>query len=79
MYHINLVFFLKLRCIICVAGTSVNNHKSNIKNNGEYFYMVKNIKFCTYSDYGCIQVKYYNYWNFNLIFSELDDVAKLLN
>ena len=50
-------FFFKLRCILCVAGTSVNNHKSNIRNNGGYFYMVKNIKFCSYSDYGCIQVK----------------------
>ena len=45
--------------------------------------MVKNIKFCSYSDYGCIQVKVHNYFNNyfndNLIFSELDDVAKLLN
>ena len=35
------------------------------------------------SDYGCIQVKPYNYFNnygnYNFIFSELDDVAKLLN
>ena len=57
VYHINLCLYLKLRCILCVAGTSVNNHKSNIRNNGEYFYMVKNIEFCSYSDYGCIQVK----------------------
>ena len=39
----------------------MNNHKSNIRNNGGYFYMVKNIdgisKFCSYSDNGCIQVK----------------------
>ena len=45
--------------------------------------MVKNIKFCSYSDYGCIQVKLYtyfnNYCNFNFIFSELADVSKLLN
>ena len=73
--------FLQLRCIICVAGTRVNNHKSNIKNNGEIFYMVKNIQFC--SDYGCPQVTVHNYfnnyWNYKFIFSELDDVAKLLN
>ena len=54
----------------------MNNYKSNIINNGEYFYMVKNIKFCSYSDYGCIQVKVHNYFNYNFIFSELDDVAK---
>ena len=59
----NLVLFKKLRCILCVAGTSANNHKSNIRNNGEYFYMVKNIKFCSFSDYGCIQVKVHNYFN----------------
>ena len=57
----------------------MNNPKSNIRNNGEYFYMVKNIKFCSYSDYGCIQVKVHNYLNYNFIFSVLDDVAKLLN
>ena len=61
----------------------MNNHKSNIKNNGGYFYMVKNIKFCSYSDYGCIQLKVHNYfnnnWNYNFIFSELDHVGKLLN
>ena len=61
----------------------MNNHKSNSRNNGEYFYMVNYIKLCSYSDYGCIQVKVYNYfnyyWNYNFIFSELDDVAKLLN
>ena len=37
MYHINIDFIFKLRCILCVAGSSVNNHKSNITNNGEYF------------------------------------------
>ena len=41
----------------------MNNHKSNIRNNGGYVYMVKNIKFCSYSDNGCIQVKVYNYFN----------------
>ena len=41
----------------------MNNHESNIRNNGGYFYMVKNIKFCSYSDNGCIQVKVYNYFN----------------
>ena len=41
----------------------MNNHKSNIRNNGGYIYMVKNIKFCSYSDNGCIQVKVYNYFN----------------
>ena len=41
----------------------MNNHKSNIRNNGGYFYMVKNITFCSYSDYRCIQVKDYNYFN----------------
>ena len=43
MYHINLGFIFKIKMYIlfCVAGTSVNNHKSNIINNGEYFYMVK--------------------------------------
>ena len=62
VYHINLCFILKIKMyILCVAGTSVNNHKSNIRNNGGYFYMVKNIKFCSYSDYGCIQVKVHNY------------------
>ena len=45
---------------MCVAGT---NHKSNIKNNGEYFYMVKNIKFGSDSDYRCIQVKVNKYFN----------------
>ena len=79
--HLGLIF--KLRCILCVAGTSVNNYKSNIINNGEYFYVVKNIKFCSYSDYGCIQVKVHNYfntyWNYKFISSELDDVAKPLN
>ena len=78
-----MVLVVKLRCILCVAGTSVNNHKSYIINNGEYFYMVKIIKFCSYSDFGCIQVKVHNYfnnyWNYNFIFSELDDVANLLN
>ena len=62
---------------------NVNNHTSNIKNNGEYFYMVKIIKCCSYSDYGCIQVKVHNYfndyWYYNCIFLEIDDVAKLLN
>ena len=58
VYH-----FLLLRYIICVAGTSVNNNKSNIRNNGAYFYLVKNIKLCSYSDYGCIQVKVFNYFN----------------
>ena len=58
----------------------MNNHKSNIRNNGEYFYMVKKIKFCSYSDYGCIQVKVHNYMSIIIeiiifIFSELDDVA----
>ena len=76
-------YFFRLRCILCVAGTSVNNYKSNIINNGEYFYMVKNIKFCSHLDYGCIQVKVHNYFNnycnYNFIFSELDDVAKLPN
>ena len=61
----------------------MNNHKSNIKNNGEYFYMAKNIKFCSYSDYRYIQVKVNNYFNnysnYNCIFSELDDVVMLLN
>ena len=59
------IYFLLLilRYILCVAGTSVNNHKSNIRNNGGYFYMVKNIKFCSCSDYGCIQVKVYYYFN----------------
>ena len=28
----------------------MNNHKSNIRNNGGYFYMVKNIMFCSYSE-----------------------------
>ena len=60
----------------------MNSHKSNIKNNGEYFYMVNNI-FFSFSDFGCIEVKVHNYfnnyWNYNFIFSELDDVAKLLN
>ena len=56
VYHINLVFICSIN-ILCVAGTSVKNHKSNVKNNGEYCYMVKNIKLCSYSDYGCIQVK----------------------
>ena len=41
----------------------MNNHKSNIKTNGEYFYMVNNIKCCSYSDDGCIQVKVHNYYN----------------
>ena len=41
----------------------MNNYKSNIINNGEYFYMVKNIKFCSYSNYGCIQVNVHNYFN----------------
>ena len=41
----------------------MNNHKSNIRNIGEYFYKVKNIKFCSYSDYGCIQVNVHNYFN----------------
>ena len=43
VYHI--ICLLLLRSIICVAGTSVsvNNHKSNIRNNGGYFHMVKNI------------------------------------
>ena len=41
----------------------MNNHKSNIKNNGEYFYMVNNIKCGSYCDYGCIQVKVHNYLN----------------
>ena len=49
--------------MLCVAGTSVNNDKSNIRNNGEYFYMMKNIKFCSYSDHGCKQVKVHNYFN----------------
>ena len=57
MYHI--IFIIKMYS----AGTSVNNHESNIRNNGGYFYMVKNIKFCSYSDNGCIQVKVYNYFN----------------
>ena len=61
----------------------MNNHKSNIRNNGEYFYMVKNIKFCSDSDYGCMQVKVHNYSIIIeiiiFIFLELDDVAKLLN
>ena len=41
----------------------MNNHKSNIRNNGGYFYKAKKIKFCSYSDYGCIQVKVHNYFN----------------
>ena len=45
--------------------------------------MVININVCSYSDYGCIHVKVHNYfnnyWYYNFIFSELDDVAKLLN
>ena len=61
----------------------MNNHESNMKNNGEYIYMVKNIILCSYFDYGCIQVNVHNYfnnyWNYTFIFSELDDVAKLLN
>ena len=61
VYHI--IFIIIIIYILCVAGTSVNNHKSNIRNNGGYFYMVKNIKFCSYSDNGCIQVKVYNYFN----------------
>ena len=56
MYHINLGFILKIRCILCVVGTIVNHHKCNIKNNGEYIYVVKYIKLCSYSDYGCICV-----------------------
>ena len=44
VYHIN-IFVFKLRYILCVAGTSVNNHKSNIRNNGGYFYMVKILSF----------------------------------
>ena len=36
VYHINFILIL-IRCILCVAWTSVNNHKSNIRNNGEYF------------------------------------------
>ena len=63
VYHINLVFLYLIRCIICVAGTSVNNHKFNIRNNCEYFYMVNNIKFYSFSDYGCIQVKLHDYFN----------------
>ena len=56
-------FYLKkLRCIICVAGTSVNNYKSNIINNGEYFLMVKNFVLIQ-TEYGCIQVKVHNYFN----------------
>ena len=58
-----LVLFVKLRCILCVAGTNVNNHNSNIKTNGMYFYMVNNNTCCSYSDYGCIQVKVHNYFN----------------
>ena len=42
----------------------MNNHKSNIRNNGEYFYMITNIEFCSYSDYGCVyKLKVYNYFN----------------
>ena len=42
--------------------------------------MEKNIKFCSYSDYGCIQVNVHNYFkNCNFIFSGLDDVENLLN
>ena len=41
----------------------MNHHNFNIRNNGEYFYMVKNIKFCSHSDYGCMQVKGHNYLN----------------
>ena len=55
-------------CTVLTVSTQI----SNIKNNGEYLYMVKNIKFCSYSDYGCIQVKvlnyFNNYWNYNLAF-----------
>ena len=67
VYHINIGFIFKIM-MYCVVGGSVNNQKSNIRNNGEYFYIVKNIKFCSYSDYGCIQVKVHNYnYNYNLI------------
>ena len=45
----------------------MNNHKSNIRNNGEYMYMVKNIKFCSYSDDGRIKVKVHNYFNIEII------------
>ena len=42
MYHINLGFiWKKIKCILCVVGTSANNYKSKIRNNGEYLYMVK--------------------------------------
>ena len=41
----------------------MNNNTSNIRNNGGYFYMVKNIKFRFFSDYGCIQVKVHNYFS----------------
>ena len=34
----------------------MNNRKSNIRNNGEYFYIVKNIRFCTYSNYYNISI-----------------------
>ena len=54
MYHnINPSFIFKLTCIICVAGINVNDRQSKIRNNGGYFYMAKNIKLCSYSDYRC--------------------------
>ena len=42
----------------------MNNHESNILNNGEYFYMVKNITlFPILIMDVCIQVKVPNYFN----------------
>ena len=61
VYHINIV--LK-KCILCVAGTSVNNHKSNIRNNGEYFYMVEKIlNFVPILIMDVYKLKVYTYFN----------------
>ena len=57
-------YFFKLRCILCVAGTSVDNHKSNIRNNGEYFLYGENIlNFVPILIMDVYKLKVYNYFN----------------
>ena len=43
VYHINLGFIFKIKMYSLCAGTSVNNHKSNLRKNGEYFYMARSL------------------------------------
>ena len=53
----------------------MNNHKSNIKNNSEYFYMVANINCCSYSDYGWCNVlrNVFNYSMVSLLISFMNN------